>query len=66
MMRDSRVELSAVEWRRSSYSNTQGGECVEVADGHPTLVPVRDSKRPQGPALLFPAPAWTAFLAQIK
>ncbi|MBO0514139.1 DUF397 domain-containing protein [Streptomyces beijiangensis] len=65
-MRDSRVELSAVEWRRSSYSNTQGGECVEVADGHPTLVPVRDSKRPQGPALLFPAPAWTAFLAQIK
>lgn len=35
-------------WRKSSYSGGGNGECLEVADGHP-VVPVRDSKRPQGP-----------------
>ncbi|WP_328915730.1 MULTISPECIES: DUF397 domain-containing protein [unclassified Streptomyces] len=30
------------------------------------LVPVRDSKNPQGPALLFAAHAWTAFIADVK
>ncbi|WP_375153030.1 DUF397 domain-containing protein [Streptomyces sp. SM18] len=41
-----RPGLGAVAWRRSSYSNTQGGDCVEVADGLPSVLPVRDSKRP--------------------
>ncbi|AQS68908.1 DUF397 domain-containing protein [Streptomyces pactum] len=26
------IDLSAVSWRKSSYSNTSGGECVEVSD----------------------------------
>ncbi|WP_353653558.1 DUF397 domain-containing protein [Streptomyces sp. TLI_053] len=42
-----------MSWRKSSYSG-QGGECVEIADDHPDLVPVRHSKDPAGPALLFP------------
>ncbi|MER7482472.1 DUF397 domain-containing protein [Streptomyces sp. NPDC126510] len=51
----------------SSYSNGSGGEYVEVADGHPGAVPVRDSKASQaGPVLLFRAPAWTAFLTSLK
>ncbi|UZJ30006.1 DUF397 domain-containing protein [Streptomyces endophytica] len=53
-------------WRKSSHSNGEGAECVEVADGHPGLVPVRDSKVPQGPALFFPAGGWAAFVAAVK
>lgn len=53
-------------WRRSSYSNQEGGNCVEVADGLPGLVPVRDSKAPQGPALCFERSSWTAFIGDLK
>ncbi|TDC74234.1 DUF397 domain-containing protein [Streptomyces hainanensis] len=55
-------DLSNAAWRRSSYSNTDGGNCLEVADGIPAVVPVRDSKVSDGPALVFPASAWTAFV----
>ncbi|MER5210458.1 DUF397 domain-containing protein [Streptomyces sp. NPDC002838] len=53
-------------WRKSSHSNTDGGSCLEVLDNHPSGVPVRDSKAPQGPALLFPAADWSAFVTAIK
>ncbi|WJY40125.1 DUF397 domain-containing protein [Streptomyces sp. P9-2B-2] len=53
-------------WRKSSYSNGQGAECIEVADGLPGAVPVRDSKNPHGPALVFPADGWSSFLAAVK
>ncbi|MEU3528286.1 DUF397 domain-containing protein [Streptomyces sp. NPDC038707] len=56
----------AALWRKSSYSNESGGNCVEVADNIPGLVPVRDSKRPDGPALILPAAAWTPFIAALK
>lgn len=49
-------------WRKSSYSDNGEGACVEVSDGHPTHVPVRDSKSPHGPALVFPATAWATFV----
>ncbi|MDH6118302.1 DUF397 domain-containing protein [Kitasatospora sp. GAS204B] len=54
------VDLASAPWRKSTYSNGQGG-CVEVADGYPDMVPVRDSKDPNGPALIFTAHAWQAF-----
>ncbi|MFG2997063.1 DUF397 domain-containing protein [Streptomyces sp. NPDC048340] len=49
------------QWRKSSYSNGTGGECVEVVR---TLecIGVRDSKRPHGPVLLFHPHTWTAFV----
>lgn len=53
-------------WRKSSYSNSEGGSCVEVLDGHPAGVPVRDSKSPQGPALLIPAASWSSFASAVK
>jgi Domain of unknown function (DUF397) len=56
------ASLLAGPWRKSSYSNDSGGECVEVADGLPGVVPVRDSKNPTGPALLVNARAWQAFV----
>ncbi|WP_433889096.1 DUF397 domain-containing protein [Streptomyces sp. CA-111067] len=58
--------LSGADWFKSSYSDNQGGECVEgarLADGS---MAVRDSKDPQGPALIFPADAWTAFAAATR
>ncbi|CAL9295505.1 DUF397 domain-containing protein [Streptomyces griseoincarnatus] len=53
-------------WRKSSYSNDQGGSCLEVLDDHPTGVPVRDSKAPEGPALLFRPAGWTPFVTAVK
>jgi hypothetical protein len=58
-------ELSAATWRKSSYSDGNGGDCLEVSDAHPGNVPVRDSKNPTGPALVLPAPAWSAFVAEV-
>lgn len=58
--------LSGAAWRKSSYSSGNGGECIEVADGLTGVVPVRDSKNPHGPALVFPSAAWTAFVADVK
>ncbi|PBC84155.1 protein of unknown function [Streptomyces sp. 2224.1] len=58
--------LTAATWRKSSYSNPDGGNCLEVADNLPALVPVRDSKAPQGPALLFEASAWSSFVTAVK
>jgi hypothetical protein len=52
-------------WRKSSYSGTNGGDCVEVADGFPRVVPVRDSKNPH-PNLVVSADAWQAFVESIK
>jgi hypothetical protein len=60
------IDLSAAAWRKSSYSNQDGGECVEVSDDFAAVVPVRDSKAPHGPALVFPAIGWTFFVSAIK
>ncbi|MFE6912465.1 DUF397 domain-containing protein [Streptomyces rubiginosohelvolus] len=65
MQEASRPDLTAAAWRSSSYSNQEGGNCVQVADGFPGVVPVRDSKNPTGPALVVPAAAWSAFIAGV-
>ncbi|MER7704645.1 DUF397 domain-containing protein [Kitasatospora sp. NPDC097605] len=54
-----------IDWFKSSYSSN-GGECIEVSDSLPGVVPVRDSKDPAGPTLVFPAEAWRAFVAGIQ
>lgn len=59
-------DLSTADWRKSSYSNNDGGECVEVAHGLPGIVPVRDSKDPGGPALMFTHDAWRAFVTCLR
>jgi hypothetical protein len=55
-----------VTWRKSSYSGSENGNCVEVADGFLSVVPVRDSKVPNGPAVIFPADGWSSFVDAIK
>ncbi len=63
------LDLSAATWVKSSYSDANGGECIEFSRTLTTphgLVPVRDSKDPDGPALIFPAGEWNAFVTAIK
>jgi hypothetical protein len=53
-------------WKKSTYSNGNGGNnCVEVAF-FDTGVAVRDSKDSAGPALSFSIAEWAAFLAGAK
>ncbi|RKN39565.1 DUF397 domain-containing protein [Streptomyces hoynatensis] len=52
-------------WRKSSYSENASGGCVEVADGFGSVMPVRDSKVPEGPAVVFPADSWKRFVAAV-
>ncbi|MFJ5642794.1 DUF397 domain-containing protein [Streptomyces sp. NPDC093223] len=59
------IDLSKLTWRKSSYSNSDGGQCLEFAPGHPSLVPVRDSKVPDRGALVFGASAWSAFVGGV-
>ncbi|MEV8227391.1 DUF397 domain-containing protein [Streptomyces sp. NPDC079167] len=58
--------LEIATWRRSTYSDASGGNCLEVADGLPHVVPVRDSKVTDGPALMFRTEAWAAFVDDLK
>ncbi|MFJ3587598.1 DUF397 domain-containing protein [Streptomyces sp. NPDC090231] len=52
-------------WFKSSYSGGSQGDCLEVARGH-SAVPVRDSKAPNGPAVVFSPAGWSAFVAGVK
>ncbi|WP_327262637.1 DUF397 domain-containing protein [Streptomyces sp. NBC_01232] len=74
------LNLTGVPWRKSSYSSTNGGECVECAPLGPAawrqasyggtaggdgLVAVRDSKNPEGPAFTVAPEAFTAFVRSL-
>lgn len=59
------LDLSSAVWRKSSYSNGQGGNCVEVCQ-LPGLVAVRDSKNPGGPALVVTSAAWASFVERVR
>jgi hypothetical protein len=63
--RRSTPDLSGARWRGSTYSGGNN-ECVEIADDIPGVIPVRDSKRPTGPALVFPSVGWSSFVASVK
>jgi hypothetical protein len=60
------VNIERAEWRKSSYSGSNGGDCVEVASNLPGVVAVRDSKDPDGPKLMFSPDEWRAFAAGIR
>lgn len=59
------MDLTGAVWRKSGHSGSSGN-CVEVATNLPGLVAVRDSKNPDGPALVFTPAEWEAFLAGAK
>ncbi|KWX00695.1 hypothetical protein TH66_03585 [Carbonactinospora thermoautotrophica] len=57
-------DLSTAKWFKSSRSGNNG-DCVEMAHGD-TWAALRDSKNPDGPALVFDRKAVTAFLEGVK
>ena len=56
------AELPEVTWRKSHRSGPQGGNCVEVARLADGQVAVRNSRHCDGPALVFTAAEWAAFV----
>ncbi|SFD59731.1 DUF397 domain-containing protein [Streptomyces aidingensis] len=54
--------VSEALWRKSSYSGSENGACLEVRDDSPGAVPVRDSKAPDAAHLIIPAASWQAFV----
>jgi len=59
-------DLSNAAWRKSSYSGGNGGECVEVAALPDSRRAVRDSKDPDGGALVFGTGESMAFIERMK
>jgi hypothetical protein len=52
------------DWRKSTYSDGNGGQCIEVAsDG---VVLVRDTQDRQGVTLSVTAKAWQRFAASLR
>ncbi|GAA2675000.1 DUF397 domain-containing protein [Streptomyces lunalinharesii] len=59
-------EFNSATWTKSSYSDRDGGDCIEVAPGFPGIVPVRDAKDPRGPVLVVSSDGWSSFVAAVK
>ena len=60
------MDLTRAIWRKSTYSGGNGGNCVEVAANLPHVIAVRDSKDPDGPALLLNTAGFAAFVTSLK
>ncbi|MCX5069648.1 DUF397 domain-containing protein [Micromonospora lupini] len=60
------VDLTSAQWRKSTRSGSNGGDCVEVADNLTGIVAVRDSKDPHGPILTFAPTAWASFVRRTR
>jgi hypothetical protein len=53
-----------MDWRKSSYSGANGGDCVEVASAEG--VAVRDTTDCEGVTLEFSAKAWQEFTRRLR
>jgi hypothetical protein len=56
---------TAITWRKSSHSGSEGGTCVELAD-LTTAVGIRDSKNPDGPKLAVSRRELSSLVASVK
>jgi hypothetical protein len=59
------MDLTGAHWRKSTRSNSSGGNCVEVVDNLPGRVFVRDTKDRDGGILAFGPAAWRAFVTDV-
>ncbi|MGQ4600451.1 DUF397 domain-containing protein [Nocardia sp. R6R-6] len=59
------VDLTGAQWFKSTRSS-MGKDCVEVAFLDQGMVGVRDSKNPNGPALVFTPSQWDAFTSGVQ
>ena len=66
------MDLTGAVWRKSSFSSGSGGACVEIAvvpgskEGSGHVIAMRDSKRPDGPVLIFTPAEWEAFTLGVQ
>ncbi|MEV6741258.1 DUF397 domain-containing protein [Streptomyces sp. NPDC051104] len=60
---ESKAMPTGIQWRKSSYSSDQGGECVEFAEILGATIAVRDSKTPAGPVLTLAPATFSAFVS---
>ncbi|MGC4928106.1 DUF397 domain-containing protein [Streptomyces sp. DT117] len=63
---NAKAVLAGASWFTSSYSNDQGGACVEGARLHGSVMAVRDSKDREGSVFVFPATTWDTFVDAVK
>jgi hypothetical protein len=59
------IDLESARWRKSTHSDSEGGNCVEVADLR-NVIAVRDSKSPDGPKLAFGRAAFGVLACEIR
>ncbi|MFF7881869.1 DUF397 domain-containing protein [Streptomyces sp. NPDC007896] len=59
------MNTTKLTWFKSSYSNNEGGACLEIAT-RPEMVHIRDSKNLTGPTLAVTPTTWTAFLRTVR
>jgi hypothetical protein len=59
------MDVTGIAWRKSSYSGSNGGACVEVGTFGPAVA-IRDSNHPDGPQLAFPPATWKTFTERLK
>ena len=52
-------------WRKSSYSDANGGNCLETASGDGTVL-VRDTADRASGTLAFTADAWRTFTTGLR
>jgi hypothetical protein len=63
------ADIPEQSWTSSSYSQNNGGECIEWSPAHAQAhdeVPVRDSKNPTGPVLMLSREGWAGLVAFAK
>ncbi|WP_405872550.1 MULTISPECIES: DUF397 domain-containing protein [unclassified Streptomyces] len=56
--------MTELTWFKSSYSDSGGGDCVEVA--RTSAIHIRDSKTPEDPHLTVSPTTWSAFLGSLQ
>jgi hypothetical protein len=61
----SAAELAGASWRKSQRSNSQGA-CVEIARLYQGTIAMRNSRDPQGTALVYPADAVRALVSVVR
>jgi hypothetical protein len=59
-------DLTGAQWRKSTRSGDNNGNCVEVAANLPGIIAVRDSKDRAGGVLTFSTTSWTAFTRTLR
>jgi hypothetical protein len=57
--------MTELKWFKSTYSDSGGGDCVEVATA-PAFIRIRDSKAPEGSPLTIAPATWSAFVKGVR